>query len=126
MDRREPTIASPFCLGTFGPGWLMSGSCFDRFMSSNVFNLYVTSKAEQCATERLPGTIANVLCGVPCYDEKTASVDGWFKDYPNVMVSTSSDPSNLESSRYFLKKWGSRIDGQRDGGKSPCRSGLIY
>ena len=115
---------TPFCLPTFGPNWVMSGSCLESWIRAHALEkVRANLKAKQCALERLTASVAHHLCGVPCFDT-TASFDGDINTYPNRFAANTADPSNLNG-RFWLKSWGTSNGGQPPT-SNPCNSDKPY
>lgn len=112
---------SPICLPTFGPNWVLSGSCLEAWLRARALDIVrVNSKAKQCATERLTATVAAALCGAPCWDAVNGSFDGDISRYPDRFRATRADPGNL-GGRHFLKSWGTAAEKT-----NPCNKDRPY
>lgn len=87
---------------TFGPAWVSSRSCLQKWIRGHVFDEIAVDKHVGAAAELLTGILGSELCG-SCRQ----SYDGNVFDYPNFMgPNYIASAAELGPGRVFLKLWG--------------------
>jgi len=90
------------CDGVFGPAWVSTRGCFQRWLQRGVFERQVSIKGIGMGCQRLAGILAATLCG-GC---RGHSIDGDMSLYPQAFRKNYVASDTELGGRTLLTVWG--------------------